>query len=497
MTLGLNDSPASSAVDEQQIRRLWPELAALPRWATRRDESRQTIGGQLAEIHTTFGHDPMPWQRLVFDVGGELDPDGKLHYRVIIVTIHRQGGKTTLVLPWEVHRGVVWKTPQRVVYAAQNRVEARKKLIDEHIPAIEESTLGYLGKPRLSSGMESWKWFNGSQIGLIANTKRAGHGFTNALVVVDEAWAQIDWRLEQQLAPTMITVDEPQWITISTAGDETSVYLLEQVRRGRHLVESGADQRVAYFEWSIPLDADIDDPEVWKRYMPAVGITIDVEALKAERARMPDAEFRRAFGNQWIEGVQLIETVIPEADWTACADKDSKMGADAVRRMAVDVSPGQRSASIGVAGRRDDELVHVEAMDTRDGIGWVVERCAEMARMRPAYEDSVVLDMSTPAAALAPALEAAGLTIIPISGRDWNAACAALYAGATDHTLRHIDDPELTAAQASAGQTFSGEGWHWNRRGAASITPICAVTLAHWALVKDAGEDYDVAMSFY
>lgn len=501
VVLDLKDS-ASSVQDDTWIRADYPGLIALPRWATARNYARPTLGRELGQIGARLGTPFMDWQRLVSDVSMELDPDGRLHYRKIILTIHRQAGKTTLVLPWEIHRCLSWKSRQRVVYVAQTRAASRDKLVDEQIPMLQDSPFGQLGKARLNNGHEAWIWENRSQIGLMATTKKSGHGFTNDLVIVDEAFAQVDWRVEQSLSPTMIRRPETQWLTISTAGDESSVYLLDQVRRGRHLVESGKDQRVAYFEWSIPLDADMDDPDVWALYMPGLGEGISLEDLQAERASIPDFEFRRAYGNQWTEGLHSLDAVIGPIEWARTRDKDSQIDYSQLARLAIDVAPDQSTASIGVAGFREDGVKHLEAIETHPGTAWVVDRVAELLEKWPVFEYQVALDTSTPAAALIPALErkelASGdsIEILPISGRDWNAACAAFFDAAMEASFRQIDDPVLNSALASAGQSFSGDGWHWKRRGDAPITPLCSITLAHWALTS-ADENYDVLSSFY
>jgi hypothetical protein len=468
----------------------------MPRWATRRNYDRETLGGDLAAISAELGNPFMDWQSLVADVAMELDPDGSLHYRKIIITIHRQAGKTTLILPAEIHRCVAWKKRQRVIYAAQNRNMSRDKLLEDQIPLIQESALGEFGKAERRNGSESWKWDNGSRIGLMSNTKRSGHGSTNNMVVLDEAFAQVDWRVEQSLSPTMSRVPETQWWTISTAGDETSVYLLEQVRRGRHLVESGIDQRVAYFEWSIPLDADMDDHEVWFDNMPGLGHGISLEYLISERASMPDMEFRRAYGNQWVEGMLTNDSVIKPVHWNACMDRESTIAKKSVRRLSIDVAPDQSSASIGVAGFRKDGLEHLEAIETREGTDWIVDRVASILAKRDTFSNLVAIDISTPAAALIPALEAQGIEVLPISGRDWNAACASFFDASVQHEYRHIDDRDLNLALSSAGRAESGEGWHWKRRGSAPITPLCAVTLAHWALMTSE-DGYDVLSSFF
>jgi hypothetical protein len=384
-----------------------------------------------------------------------------------------------------------------VIYAAQNRNMSRDKLLEDQVPLLNDSMFADMGHQERRNGSESWKWDNGSRIGLMSNTKRAGHGSTNDLVVSDEAFAQVDWRIEQSLSPTMSRVSEPQWWTISTAGDETSIYLLENVRRGRHLVESGRDEGVAYFEWSIPLDADIDDIDVWFDNMPGLGEgSIELDYLRSERASMPDMEFRRAYGNQWVDGILTADSVIKPQHWNACMDRSSVIMKGSTRRLALDVAPDQSVASLAVAGFRKDGVEHLESIETHDGVGWAVDRIKEILAKRPEFSNMVAIDVSSPAGALIPSLEALSIEVLPISGHDWNSACASFFAAAEQHDFRHIDDRDLNLALAAAAKADSGEGWHWKRRGMRPITELCSVTLAHWALVV-AEDNYDVLKSFF
>jgi hypothetical protein len=80
-----------------------------PLYATARDPSRPTLGGDVAAIAEQLGTPFMPWQRLVADVAMEVDPaTGLLAYREVDLTTPRQSGKTTLELAVLVHRCRTW-----------------------------------------------------------------------------------------------------------------------------------------------------------------------------------------------------------------------------------------------------------------------------------------------------------------------------------------------------------------------------------------------------
>ena len=69
-------------------------MSCPPRYATRRRPERETFGHELATVADKLGQPFMPWQRLVADVGCEIDPvTGLPAYREVRVTIPRQSGK--------------------------------------------------------------------------------------------------------------------------------------------------------------------------------------------------------------------------------------------------------------------------------------------------------------------------------------------------------------------------------------------------------------------
>jgi hypothetical protein len=51
-------------------------------------------------------------------------------------------------------------------------------------------------------------------------------------------------------------------------------------------------------------------------------------------------------------------------------------------------------------------------------------------------------------------------------------------------SLAHIGQPELNAALAGAARRYIGDASAWDRKSSSvDISPLCAVTLAHWGVV--------------
>lgn len=457
-----------------------------PRWATPRRPDRLTLGGRVADIAEAIGTPLMPWQRQVVDVALEINPDtGLLAYRTVLVSVPRQSGKTTLGLSVMTHRALAFGDAQRIIYTAQTRNDARRKWEDDHVVRLEQSPLAQLFTVRKSNGSEAIKWANGSLQGITSTTEKAGHGETVDLSFIDEAFSLPDDRLEQALRPAMITRPQPQMWIVSTAGTEESHFLNAKQERGRELVAAGAVDDFAYFEWSAPEDARLDDPDVWWTFHPAVGITIDPATLTADALAMSDDEAHRAYFNWNKRRVYQHDIIIPEDAWAACEEPGSV--ADGPLVFGVDVTPSREWSSVCVACRRPDGRVHVEVVARAKGVSWVPDWLAE--RVAAHAPVGVVLDPSGPAGTLVPDLAARKVDVALTGARDMAQACGRFLDLVLDGRLVHIGQEPLSAAVAGARRRPLGDAWAWARRDTTvDLSPLVGVTLAVWMLAQPAPE---------
>jgi phage terminase large subunit-like protein len=438
----------------------------------------------------------MPWQQLVADIAGEIDPDtGYLVYREVRLTLPRQSGKTTLWLPTAVDRATGWESRQRIVYTAQRRKDAADKFVNEHIPLLSKSVFRDLYRSTLAPGGEMLRWANGSLYGIDAVTETAGHGPTVDLANIDEAWAQPDARVEQAVKPAMITRPDAQLWIVSTAGTQHSAYLRRKVEDGRARVEAGQNRRIAYFEWSAADDADPDDPATWWSCMPALGHTVTEDAVAAERESMDDDEFRRAFCNQWRDQKAPVQ-VIPADAWADAMDETSAIAGRPV--YSIDVTPNREWSAIAAGGHRTDGLEHAEIIAHEAGTAWVVQRLKDIRARNGG--NVVVLDPAGPVASLIPDLEDAEFEVLKVSARQMAQACGALYDAVVmePSRFRHRGEIAITSAMAGAVKRKLGDAWAWSR--ADSVTDICplvALTLARWGHTVAPDETYDVLQSIW
>ena len=467
-----------------------------PRIGTLRNPARKTFGKKWGQVSAALGEPFMPWQQYAADVAGEVDDEGKLWYREVNLLVPRQSGKTTLIRAKSVHRCLAYDRPQRVAYTAQSRIMARRKWENDFVRSLDRSPLAGMYRVSKAPGTEAVRWANGSWFGIDAVTKKAGHGETLDDGTIDEAFAQIDSRVEQAMRPAMITRTGSQLWVVSTAGDATSSYLKGKVDTGRARIEAGQDSRICYLEWSIPDDADLTDPANWWRYMPALGHTMGEDDIQAELEGMDLDDFARAYGNQWRTG-QAPDLIIPLDAWQARSIEPGHAAFDANQPpiWAVDTSVDREFSSIAYAATAtvgEERRRYVEIVDQAPGALWVGDR---MHQLRERHGGSVVaISGSGSAASLQQELLDDDFDVMLLPQRQVAQACNAFYDDAlkTEGGLAHLNDPVLNVALASAVKRYYSDTWVWGRgKSLADITALYAATLARWALVERGETYYD------
>lgn len=463
-----------------------------------------------------LGKPLMAWQQYVADVILEIDPDtGRLVYDEWGLTVPRQSGKSTLILVKFVHRCSATKffgPRQRLAYTAQTRQKAREKWEEDYVSELEHSSKF---KSRIAThkgnGNEHVRFTNGSRFGIEANTEKAGHGGTLDEGYIDEAFAQVDNRIEQAFGPAMITRPNKQLGVVSTAGWlDSSPYLLDKVRIGRELVAADVRSGTAYFEWSAPDEADPADEDVWLGCMPALHRpecdskcklhTITLAAIRAEYLKAKRSgkisDFCRAYLNQWKrKPKEAEETAL--GNWGACAAREALV---LPRPAAIGVAASLDGewASIGSAGMLDaDRLVvgKVDRFDLLDGLGQK-RLLDEVYRIQRDYKCAVVVDEKGPAKHLIADLEDAGVVVTKAKLEDHIDACADICNRVRARTLVYLPEPDLDDAALAARWRFVGDRKVFGRKqSSGDISMLEAVTLAAW--VASDGSDYDVLDSIF
>lgn len=490
---------------------------------------------------------PLPHQQYIYDVAFEINPEtGLLAYDDVTFVGPRQvTGKSEALMPVMVHRctgfgpelaaysrrefgvDVPDPGPQKVMYTAQRAEDARQKWRDVHIERIKKSPLRAMwsGPPRLRLAAEAMFWRNGS-VWVPGSTtgKSAGTGDTLDLGVIDEMWAQEDGRTEIGMRPTMLTRPWRQlWRAsmvpgISRVPPEKWAYMRQKMTAGRARVDADVRHKNAYFEWSLAGDQEPGDEDGWWTCMPALGYTVPVENVRSDYHSLDLVDFCAEYLGWWPTGALPLWGTVSEQTW-----RDLFHGGEYQEPIAIgaDATPELTAASIGMAAQcSDGGDVHLELIDRRAGVNWVIEAILSLCRSQPVC--GVGIDRNGPLAGIVRPLTRAAeeqnldVTIVGGSGQGLNsaevsAACSQIYNETGEHddddpkapapTLRrvhHIGQGELDAAVAGAIKHYHGDRWRWDRVGSAvDVSPLYAVTLARAAGEAEEwiGGAYDVRKS--
>jgi hypothetical protein len=439
----------------------------------------------------------MPWQQLVADVGGEVDQRGLWAYPLVVVTVQRQAGKTDLDLCQSVQRALQGRTGASGTPPRPARTPAKSGTNWwRTFTIIRTSPLRQFirGRPLRSNGKEALTFLNGSKLRPHPPTRDALHGKQSDINNIDEAWSFDELRgneLMQAITPTQTTRWRPPyngaqiWVW-STAGDAQSTWFRKLVERGRR-----GEPGMAYFEWSIPDDADPFDLDVIAAHHPAYGITVTMDSLRPRgpaggqaggvRARLRQRMDRRRGTRHQREswGRAQTEAPVPEGPTPA---------------FGVAVAADGSAASVVAAVTDDAGRPWLEVLAHRPGRAWVADYMA--ARMKRWPGAAVAVLRRGPAATVADALDRAGIELLPAGDAEYAAACGDLFDRLCDAEARGEDGPRVVVrahegmdlAADTAGKRLVGDGgWVWSRsRSAGDISPLEAGTMATWAAQRPA-----------
>lgn len=425
-------------------------MSPAPLHATARDPRAVSLGGRVAVVADYLGTPLMPWQQYVADVATELHPTqpGRWRYPLVVVTVPRQSGKTTLMRAIAVDRAL-GGNDQLVFTTAQTGKDAGerwKDLADQ----VMRSPLRTQTKMYRGAGAQSLIWPNRSRVRAFAPTPTSIHGYTPHLVMIDEAWAFDEARGEDLIAainPAQITLADRQLWIVSTKGDATSAFLDHYLEVGRAATaDPGAE--VAYFEWAAPDGAAPYDPGTLD-FHPAVGHTIEREDLLRQADVVSRGVWERAFLNR---ATRTAETILDLDAWDTLADPGAApTGAFA---LGFDVAHDESGAAVWCAWRDETGHARVRHVASGPGARWLIPALTDPdTTLGQAVARSplpITADDGGPVRQVTDELRRTGATVDTLTARDYATACATFLRLARDGEIGHDGTEELRAAVGCA-----------------------------------------------
>lgn len=187
-------------------------------------------------------------------------------------------------------------------------------------------------------------------------------GFNPSAVLWDELHRQPDYALWEVFLYSMSARRQPLRIAITTAGeDDTGVWFeqreySERVAKG--IIPDTTHLGIVYR--CDPAD-DLDDPEVWRKANPALGITIDEATFAREwKTAKANPRLRAAFLRLRFNILGKSDsTLIPVEEWDACHDPlDLTECADLIATGGFDLASKIDLAAFVALIRRPDGRLH-------------------------------------------------------------------------------------------------------------------------------------------
>lgn len=491
-----------------------------PLYATRRTPGRRTLGPRLGQIAEILGKPLMPWQRQAADVALEVVPGpGPLGfvpaYDQVILVVMRQQGKTEFLFPLMTHRATGFGDAQQIRYTTQTGYEARKKWEDIHVERLEHSPLKPLFRTRKQLNREAIIWSNGSHWSPQSPTGKLA-GDTLDLGVIDEGWSRVDDRVELGWRPAMLTRPGRQlWVCSMVPGatrakNTDSAYLREKMRMGRAMVAAGMTRGTCYIEFGADEGQDPADPATWWGCMPALGRTIQPEAVASDYEALDLVDFEAEYLSWWPMDHIPVWTTITERTWIGLRDRSSKVQGRVA--LALDANKERTAGFMGIAGRRFDNDYHVEIVEPGHrvplgtlGLEWMLESALEFVDRHDPL--AVVIDPKSAAASLIPLLRNRDVEVMTPNTLEIAGACARFFDATGQEVpkaldgepdaprVRHIGQAEVNRAVAGARKLASPTDgtFRWARVGSTTnISPLYCVTLAMHGFELKQYEDYDV-----
>jgi phage terminase large subunit-like protein len=426
-------------------------------------------GLEIIDFSAQLGVELMPWQKFVFEHAMKVKPDGRWQAPVVAVVAARQNGKSTIMEMSILAKMYLWKEPLQLgsAHVLTTSLETFRhivNIIESHNDLSRE-----VKKIRWAHGSEEIELMSGARY-VVKAANAAARGFAKPeTVYMDETRQLKDTEAWSAMRYTMMAAKNPQLWTFSNAGDQHSL-ILNQLRDRGMASAAGADDDIAYFEWSAYSDK-ITDERNWVASNPALGHTIHEDNIRAVLNDPPDVVQTEVLC-RWVN---TISGAIPAKEWGECGVDSVELDVDKVTWFGLDLSPDRRDGALVAAQKNADDTFIVKLLHTwHNPISLDDKAIAnDVAPYARKYPVEYVAFSKRTSSAVAARLQPAGIPIIDIDGSLYGQACDELLGAITSKRLIHGKQAELSKQILSAVRLPMGDGgWIIGRR--ASSVAVCA-----------------------
>lgn len=266
----------------------------------------------------------LPWQEQVIrDVYGVVKADGTRQFTTVYVEIPKKMGKSELAAAVALKQLAADGEQRAEVYGcAADRQQASivfdvAKDMVELCPALAKRI-----EVRIANKLMTYLPTK-SRYQVLSAEADTKHGLNISGVVFDELHTQPNRKLYDVM--TQGSGDartQPLYFLITTAGTDTHSICYEVHQKAKDIIE-GKKIDPTFYPVIFGADESDDwtDPETWAKANPSLGITVDIEKVRAacESAKQNPGEensFRQLRLNQWVK--QAVRWM-PMKKWEACS----------------------------------------------------------------------------------------------------------------------------------------------------------------------------------
>jgi len=488
------DSTSSESGDVRGVTepRIWtPPLRDL-------SQPGASYGPELIDFAEDAGAPLDAWQEWLAIHTGELLPDGRPRFRIVLVLVSRQQGKThygKVLSAWWLFVDLPYTRPDPpTILGISSKLDYAKESWAATCNLARTSPLfeGEVPKDgiRESNGEQCLTTTHGTRYKIAAANDDAGRSLTVDRLIVDELRRQQTWTAWSAAEPTTSSIADAQILCLTNQGDDRSIVLDSLRKSALQYIETGeGDPRLGIFEWSAPDGSDPTDVRALSMANPNLNHPSGrnpLDALMGNAIRAKAAggiELAKFKTESMCMRVHSLDPAIDPDRWSECGD-DEALPLDTWKdrvALCLDVSLDQRHATL-IGAAEVDGIVHVETIRAWHGEGCTADLRRELPGIVKKVRPRVIGYLPTgPAASVAAALadpktRGKGRSAWPPPGvvvEGIRTDLVQVTMGFSDLVsagqVVHPNDDLLTAHVHAAQKLWRGDGWVYARKDAGPI----------------------------
>lgn len=412
---------------------------------------RTSNGFECIDFNRRAGTPFLPWQEFVVTHALETLPDGRYRFRIVLVIVARQNGKSTLKRGVTVYR--MFLDGARLVVGLAQELPTAQEQQDLVIDSIRETPdLAHeLQSVRRVNGQQSFRLKGGERYLIKAANRKAGRGLAEvAEVNFDELREQQSWAAWSAISKVTTANPKGQIWGMSNAGDASSVVLYQL----RDSAIAGLDPSIGIFEYSAPEGCELDDWSAIAQANPSLGYTIHPDVIRTSLASDPPSVYRTEVLCQRVDS---LADVIDSTAWRAGHDAVGKLSDVDPERLALCyevAEDGKHATLVGAAPTADGRVRTAVVRAWRSA----AEARAEVGRVLDETPHGVLAWFpSGPTNAHAPVFEGRE-NVVELRGAKQAAACQGLVDLVRGRQVVHPLDPLQTAHVAGVRKLANSDG---------------------------------------